>query len=207
MSTPKFILILVILCTPPYTWGQRNKKPPERPIDKIQSAANFDLKQFSGKWYLLSVASDCNYLKTDNHRVEATVIQASPSQNSRGVETMAVSTFRKMDGICWEIKHSYLPSKSAKSRFTMKAQGYIGSLDMVVGETDYQNYAILYYQRTNKITLKLYGRKTSVSDNIYRKFDDLAVKQGIDLEHLYPFPSYGFCETADQFHILNEVPR
>ncbi|XP_040261149.1 complement component C8 gamma chain [Bufo bufo] len=207
MSPLNVALVVTVLCILPYTWGQRNKKPPESPINKIQSAANFNIKQFSGKWYLLSVASDCNYLKTNNHRVEATIIQASLSKNARGAETMAVSTFRKLDGICWEIKHSYQPSKSAKGRFTLKARGYVGSLDMVVGETDYQNYAILYYQRRNKITLKLYGRKNSVSDDIYRKFDDLAGKQGIDLEYIYPFPSYGFCEAADQFHILNEVPR
>ncbi|XP_056396985.1 complement component C8 gamma chain [Hyla sarda] len=208
MSPLKVILIMAILCAPHYTWGQRKKKPPpERPIDKIQSVANFNLQQFSGTWYLLSVASECNYLKTENHRVEATMAKISPSKKDRGPETMAVSTFRKLDGICWEIKHSYLPSKSDKGRFTLKAQGYSGSLDMVVGDTDYQNYAILYYQKKNKITLKLYGRKTSVSDSIYLKFDDLVKKQGIDLEFIYAFPSYGFCDSADQFHILNEVPR
>lgn len=120
MSPLPVVLIMVILCTPPYTQGQRNKKPPERPIDKIQSAANFDLNQFSGQWYLLSVASDCNYLKTNNHRAEATIIQVSPSTSAKEKETMAVSTFRKLDGICWEIKHSYLPSKSAKGRFTLR---------------------------------------------------------------------------------------
>ncbi|KAG8544353.1 hypothetical protein GDO81_022631, partial [Engystomops pustulosus] len=158
---------------------------------------------FLGKWYLLSVASQCNYLKTNNHRVEATILKASMSKDRRGQEAMAVSTFRKLDGICWEIKHSYQPSKSSNSRFTLKAKGYQGSLDMVVGETDYQNYAILYYQRRNKITIKLYGRKTTVSEEIYRKLDDLAGKQGIDVENIYPFPAYGFCESADEFHILD----
>ncbi|XP_066435813.1 complement component C8 gamma chain [Eleutherodactylus coqui] len=203
MSPPRVLLIILILGAPPYTCGQRNTKP----SDKMQGLATFKLQQFSGKWHLLSVASECNYLKTNNHRLEATMIQASPSKNARGEETMAVSTFQKLDGICWEIKHSYVPIRSAKGRFTLKAQGYAGSVDMVVGDTDYQNYAILYYQRRNKITLKLYGRKTSVSDEIYRKFDDLTVKQGIDLQYIYPFPSYGFCESADQFHILNEVSR
>ncbi|KAM3912490.1 complement component C8 gamma chain [Leptodactylus fuscus] len=206
MSPTRVVLIIVILCTPSYTRGQRNKKVPESPIEKIQSANNFNPQQFSGKWYLLSVASDCAYLKTNNHRVEATIIQASLSKNAKGVETMAVSTFRKMDGICWEIKQAYQPSKSTKGRFTLKAQGYAGSVEIVVGETDHQNYAILYHQRRNKITLKLYGRKTSVSDDVYRKFDNLVAKQGIDLQYVYPFPSYGFCESADQFHILN-VPR
>ncbi|XP_069842183.1 complement component C8 gamma chain [Dendropsophus ebraccatus] len=204
----RVLLIMAILTAPHYTWGQKKKKPPpENPIDKVQSVANFNLRQFSGTWYLLSVASECDNLKTDNHRVEATKIQISPSTNARRQETMATSTFRKLDGICWEIKHAYVPDRVDKGRFILRAKGYAGSLDMVVGETDYQNYAILYYQRRNKITLKLYGRKTSVSDDVYRKFDDLVSKQGIDLEYIYPFPSYGFCDSADQFHILNEVPR
>ncbi|XP_077140704.1 complement component C8 gamma chain [Ranitomeya variabilis] len=207
MSPPKVALVIVILFAPLYTWGQKNKKPKESPIEKIQTVANFNLKQFSGKWYLLSVASECNYLKTNNHRVEATILQATLSTNARDEEIMAVSTFRKLDGICWEIQHSYLLSKKTKGRFTLKARGHAGSMEVVVGETDYQNYAILYYQRYNRITLKLYGRKTSVSDDVYRKLDDLAAKQGIDLQYIYPFPSYGFCETADQFHILNENPR
>lgn len=40
---------------------------------------------------------------------------------------------------------------------THTGKGYMGQVDVVLGETDYQNYAILYYLRRNKITLKLYG--------------------------------------------------
>ncbi|KAM5146354.1 complement component C8 gamma chain [Mantella aurantiaca] len=206
MSFPNVIFLLMILSAPS-TWGQRNKKPPpQSPIDKIQAVTNFDISKFAGKWYLLSIASECNYLKTNNHRVEATLIQASASKNSQGTEVMAVSTFRELDGICWEIKHAYQTNK-IKGRFILKGKGYMGKVDVVLAETDYQNYAIFYYQRKNKITLKLYGRKTKVTDDIYRKFDDHVKKQGMDLEYIYQFPAYGFCEKADQFHILNEVPK
>ncbi|XP_018412242.1 PREDICTED: complement component C8 gamma chain [Nanorana parkeri] len=202
MFPPKVVLLLVILSAP-LTWGQRNKKPPpQNPIDKIQSVTNFDINKFAGKWYLLSVASECNYLKTNNHRVEATLIKASASKTYQGVEVLSISTFRELDGICWEIKHAY-ETKKIKGRFILKAKGYLGQVDVVLAETDYQNYAILYYQRRNKITLKLYGRKTTATNDIYRKFDDHATKQGIELEYIYPFPAYGFCETADRFHILN----
>ncbi|XP_072287535.1 complement component C8 gamma chain [Pyxicephalus adspersus] len=205
MSPPKVVLLLLILSNP-LTWGKQGKKPPQSPIEKIQSVANFDINQFAGKWYLLSVASECNYLKTNNHRVEATLIQVYASRTTRGIGAMAVSTFRELDSICWEIKHSYQTNK-ATGRFTLKAKGYMGQVEVVIAETDYHNYAILYYQRRNKITLKLYGRKTKVTNDIYRMFDVHVKKQGIDLEFIYPFPEYGFCEEADQFHILNEVRR
>ncbi|KAM4697168.1 complement component C8 gamma chain [Rhinophrynus dorsalis] len=200
MSATVAALILILLCTP-HALGQKNKKR-EDPIEKIQPLASFDPRQFAGKWYLLSVSSECNYLKLNNHRVEATIMKVSPSKNKKGQDRMLVSTFRNMDAICWEIKHEYLHNK-AKGRFLLKARGYGMSVDIVVAETDYQNYAILYYQRMRKITVKLYGRKTSVTDDIYRKFDEHVTKQGFDLELIYPFPTYGFCEEANEFHILN----
>ncbi|KAM4662109.1 complement component C8 gamma chain [Discoglossus pictus] len=186
--------------------GQRGKKP-ESPIEKITTQSNFDQNQFAGKWFLVAVASECNYLKENNHQVEPTIIQASITKNAKtpkAEEHLAISTFRKLDGICWEIKHEYLQTK-AKGRYILKARGYRGQLDAVVGETDYRSYAIVYYQRQRKITVKLYARTATVSDDITNKYEDHVSKLGIDMEFIYYFPTYGFCESADQFHILNEV--
>ncbi|XP_075435220.1 complement component C8 gamma chain isoform X2 [Ascaphus truei] len=204
MPVPTAVLLLGILCAP-HAWGQKNKKP-ENPIEKIESEANFDPNQFAGKWFLVGVASECDYLKESNHRVEATIIQVSPSKAAKGAGSLSVSTFRKLDGICWEIKQEYQQNK-AKGKFILKARGYKGQLDVVVGETDHQSYAILYYQRQRKITVKLYARKATVGDDIIRRYEERISKMGIDMEFIYYFPTYGFCEQADQFHILNEAPR
>ncbi|MEE6504853.1 hypothetical protein FKM82_005361 [Ascaphus truei] len=228
MPVPTAVLLLGILCAP-HAWGQKNKKP-ENPIEKIESEANFDPNQFAGKWFLVGVASECDYLKESNHRVEATIIQVSPSKAAKGAGSLSVSTFRKLDGICWEIKQEYQQNK-AKGKFILKglymhlflhtvtrgwglmgltprpfmrtARGYKGQLDVVVGETDHQSYAILYYQRQRKITVKLYARKATVGDDIIRRYEERVSKMGIDMEFIYYFPTYGFCEQADQFHILN----
>ncbi|XP_075435219.1 complement component C8 gamma chain isoform X1 [Ascaphus truei] len=200
MPVPTAVLLLGILCAP-HAWGQKNKKP-ENPIEKIESEANFDPNQFAGKWFLVGVASECDYLKESNHRVEATIIQVSPSKAAKGAGSLSVSTFRKLDGICWEIKQEYQQNK-AKGKFILKARGYKGQLDVVVGETDHQSYAILYYQRQRKITVKLYARKATVGDDIIRRYEERISKMGIDMEFIYYFPTYGFCEQADQFHILN----
>ncbi|KAM8934343.1 complement component C8 gamma chain [Pelodytes ibericus] len=194
------ILLMVILC-PPHALGQKNRVR-EEPIDKIGSQANFNLDKFAGKWYLLSVASECNYLKVNNHRVEATTIQASQATKPQKSDNLSVHTLRKMDGICWEIRQNYLKNKM-NGRYILNAPGPVKT-HMVVGETDYDRYAILYYQTQRKINLKLYGRTTTVANEIYQKFDELAAKQGIELHYIYPFPMYGFCEKADQFHILDE---
>ncbi|XP_068105064.1 complement component C8 gamma chain [Hyperolius riggenbachi] len=200
---PPVCLLLVFLASPP-AMAQKNN-----PIDKVENVKNFDISEFTGKWYLLSVATDCNYLKTNNHKVEATYLQVSLPKTKAGVkvpQSMLVSTFRVLDGICWEIKHSYAINK-IKGRFLLKAKPYHGMVDIVVAETDYENYAIIYFQKKGKITLKLYGRKAKVSDDIYRKFDNHVIKQGIDLEFIYSFPKYGFCEEASKFNILDEIPR
>ncbi|XP_063792242.1 complement component C8 gamma chain [Pseudophryne corroboree] len=203
----KVSLFLVIFCTHGASVRETGKKKDDNPIDKIASVAGFDPSKFAGKWYLLSVASECDYLKTNNHRVEATTIQATQSKNWRDEDILAISTHRKLDGICWEIKHEYKMDTKVKGRFSFKVGGYGGDAQVVVAATDYQNYAILYYQRRKKITIKLYGRKPSASDDVSQILDDRVTKQGFDLEYIYWFPTYGFCETADQFHILNEVPR
>ena len=31
------------------------------------------------------------------------------------------------------------------------------NIDIVIGETDYSSYAIMYYQKQGKVTVKLYG--------------------------------------------------
>ncbi|XP_053328933.1 complement component C8 gamma chain [Spea bombifrons] len=204
MWLPVGLGILVLLCGSP-ALGQRNKIPPN-PIEKIPSQPNLDLKKFAGKWYLLSVASECDYLKLNNHRLEATIMEVSRSTKPQELENLFVRTFRKLDGICWEIKHQYRKNK-VPGRFTLKARGPENRMDVVVGETDYENYAIMYYQRQRRITIKLYGRRTTIGDEIYQKLDERVSSQGIDLQYIYPFPAYGFCEKADEFHILDETSR
>ncbi|XP_018088005.1 complement component C8 gamma chain [Xenopus laevis] len=201
------LVSLLLLLSTPTALGQRQKKPsPPNPIDKIEATGNFMANRFAGKWYLLSVASECNYLKLHNHRAEATITQVTASKKPKAGDTLTVSTFRKMDGICWEIKHEYTENKQ-KGKFLLRARGYGGPVDMVVGETDYNSYAILYYQRQRKLSMKLYGRRTDLSNDIFSRFDELVAKQGMGLGSLYAFPSYGFCESADEFHILDEVPE
>ncbi|XP_053551305.1 complement component C8 gamma chain [Bombina bombina] len=205
MSVHTAILIFAIFCAP-CALAQKGKKPEINPIDKIASQANFNLNQFAGKWYLVAVASECNYLKENNHEVEATIIKTSVSKGIKEVEHLAVSTFRKLDGICWEIRQEYQHNKN-KGRFVVKARGSRGKLDVVIAETDYQKYAIIYYQRQRKITIKLYARTAAVTDDITRRYEQLVSQQGIDMEFIYYFPTYGYCETADQFHILKDLPK
>ncbi|XP_069465874.1 complement component C8 gamma chain [Ambystoma mexicanum] len=201
---PALGILLLVLLQISGSWGQRPRNPrkkTENPIDKIRVKENFNFAQFAGKWFLIGVASECEYLKENNHRVEATTIVVSSKATEK--KTLPISTFRKLDGICWEIKHEYKQSKVAGS-FLLKVRGYNSNVDVLVGDTDYNTYAVLYYQKQRKLSIKLYARSANVADNIIQKYEKAVSEQGIAEDFIYYFPKYGFCDSADQFHILKD---
>ncbi|XP_061460037.1 complement component C8 gamma chain [Rhineura floridana] len=200
---PTAFLLLSGLLLVSLSCAQHRKKPPrlENPIDKISVQANFDPGQFAGKWFLVGVASRCSYLSENSHRLEATnVVISATGASPQG--SLLISTFRLLDGICWNIKQIYFPTK-IPGRFLLKGRG--SPVDVAVGETDYSSYTIVYYQKARKISAKLYGRTARVSDAIMAKFEQRVAGVGLNEDLTYFFPVYGFCDSADQFHILDET--
>ncbi|XP_072739205.1 complement component C8 gamma chain isoform X2 [Ciconia boyciana] len=151
-------------------------------------------------WFLVSMASRCSYLSEHSHRLEATAMTVSVLDG----QSLAISTFRKLDGMCWEIRQCYLPAQ-AHGRFLLKGRGHGSKVDVVVGETDYSSYAILYYQKGRSISVKLYGRTSRLSDAVVDKFEQRVRAVGLSEDVTYYFPVYGFCDSADEFHILDEM--
>ncbi|XP_062929980.1 complement component C8 gamma chain-like [Mobula hypostoma] len=147
-------------------------------------------------WRLIAVGSQCSYLKTNNHNLEAVTMRVSDQ-----TEDMRINTLRKMDGICWNIKQDYKKAVTP-GRFSRKNRGL--TTDIVVGETDYTNYAILFFQQRRKITVKLYGRTSNVDEAVETKFQQLATSNNIPEIFIYAFPQYGFCDAADEFHQLDD---
>ncbi|KGL97464.1 Complement component C8 gamma chain, partial [Charadrius vociferus] len=154
--------------------------------------------QLAGRGFLVGMASCCSYLAEQSHRLEATAVTVTVL----GGQSLAISTFRKLDGMCWEIRQRYLPAQ-AHGRFLLKGRGYGSKVDVVVGETDHSTYAILYYQKGQNISVKLYGRTSQVSDAIVDKFKQRVRAVGLSEDVTYYFPPYGFCDSADEFHILD----
>uniref|UniRef100_A0A3B3QWH8 Complement component 8, gamma polypeptide n=1 Tax=Paramormyrops kingsleyae TaxID=1676925 RepID=A0A3B3QWH8_9TELE len=163
----------------------RQRSPAQQPLSNIPAVHSLDLQRFSGRWLLNSVASKCRYLQENNFRLESTsmTLTASTSPTS----PLIASTLRKNQQ-CWNITQEYIPTQSS-SRFLI-ADRY-DSIEVVVSETDYISYALLYYQKRDQVTMKLYGRSTQLPDSMLDRFEDLAEKQGISIDHVYPFPKYG----------------
>ncbi|XP_068020301.1 complement component C8 gamma chain [Melanerpes formicivorus] len=198
------LLLFGLLLAAPTGLGQgpRRRRPPapQSPLEKVAAQAELSLPQLAGRWFLVGVASRCSYLAEHSHRLEATAVTVTVPDG----QSLAVSTFRKLAGTCWELRQRYLPAQ-AHGRFLLKGRGYGSKVDVVLGETDHSSYAILYYQRGHSISIKLYGRSSQLSDLVVEKFEQRAEAAGLSRDLIYYFPTYGFCDSADEFHILDET--
>ncbi|XP_029423585.1 complement component C8 gamma chain isoform X1 [Nannospalax galili] len=179
--------------------GQRARKPPRppSPISTIQAQASFSAQQFAGTWFLVAVGSACHFLQEHGYQAEATALHTAPQGAA-----MAVSTFRKLDGICWQVRQLF-GDTGVPGRFLLQAQGTSGPVQVVVAETDYQNFAILYLERARKLSVKLYARSLPVSNSALSVFEQRVRGANLTEDQVFFFPKYGFCKTADQFHILD----
>ncbi|KAJ7308094.1 hypothetical protein JRQ81_008601 [Phrynocephalus forsythii] len=203
--TPVALLLLCgLLFSSPGDAQRRRKKPPapKNPIDNIGVQGNFDPNQFAGKWFLVAAASRCSYLSENHYRLEATNVMVTVADAETPEKPLLFSIFRPLDGHCWNIRQTYFPSRTP-GRFQVLGRGQ--PVDVVVGETDYNTYAIVYYQKAGKISAKLYGRTVKVSETITLKFEERMASVGLDLNLVYYFPVYGFCDAVDEFHLLDET--
>ncbi|XP_012688680.2 complement component C8 gamma chain [Clupea harengus] len=178
--------------------GRNRNRQKESPIDKITADPNLSLNLMAGKWFLISAASKCPYLLENGFKVESTFISVTPPTSTDG---LLVSTHRKLNQQCWEIKQEYQTTKTT-GRFLFSNKNPRKNIDIVIAETDHSSYVILYFQRQGKISMKLYGRSPKVPDSIADKFEELAAKQNLGLDYVFQFPDYSFCETTDKDYVL-----
>ncbi|XP_071341525.1 complement component C8 gamma chain [Trachinotus anak] len=180
------------------------KKPKVEPIDGTPPAQNIDIQRMTGRWYLLNTASKCSYLINHGTSVEPTVMNIASSPASDG--TLLITTKTRHNHQCWEIRQVYYLTPTP-GRLTLKGARPELNTEIVIGETDYNSYAIMYYQKQGKITIKLYARSVDELDEpLLTKFEELAEKQKLGLAYLFPFPTYSHCGDVDQDHIINCVP-
>uniref|UniRef100_A0A8C6E5K8 Complement C8 gamma chain n=1 Tax=Moschus moschiferus TaxID=68415 RepID=A0A8C6E5K8_MOSMO len=201
MLTPSIAALLTLLLASS-SLGQRARRPPRpaSPISTIQPKANFDTQQFAGTWLLVAVASPCRYLQEQGHRAEATTLHVAPQGSA-----MAVSTFRKLDGICWAVRQLY-GDTGRPGRFLLQARGARGPVDMVVGDTDYRGFAVLYLERARQLSVKLYVRSLPVSDSFLSVFEQRVQEANLTEDHTLFFPKYGECRPLPCFPPAHRPP-
>ncbi|KAF4075840.1 hypothetical protein AMELA_G00223410 [Ameiurus melas] len=182
-----------------YARPKPKPKPDKKPIEEIAPAQKVEISKMSGQWYLLSVASRCKYLLEHGYKVEGTIITlTAPVSPSAPIK---VSTFTKHNFQCWEIKQQYETTKNV-GQLLLKGKIKEKNSEILIVDTDYNSYAILFYKRMKNHTLKLYGRTPEIAEAIVDKFEDIAKKQDLGLDVVFQFPTYGFCQSADKEHTL-----
>ncbi|XP_054140488.1 complement component C8 gamma chain [Melozone crissalis] len=200
MAALRTLLLLGLLLTARGQRAARRRRPPppQSALEKVAAQEALSLHQLSGKWFLVGMASRCSYLAEHSHQLEATTVTMTILDG----QSLAISTFRKLDRMCWEIRQHYLPAQ-APGRFLLKGHRKSSKVDVVVGEADPSSFIILYYQKGRSISVKLYGRSSRVSDAVVDKFEQRARAVGLSQDVTYYFPTYGFCDSADEFHVLD----
>ncbi|XP_027950447.1 complement component C8 gamma chain isoform X1 [Eumetopias jubatus] len=186
MLTPRTALFLTLLLAGG-SLSQSARRPPRpaSPISTIQPKANFNAQQFAGTWLLVAVASSCRFLQEQGHRAEATLLRVA----AQGA-AMAVSTFQKLDGICWQVQQLYRDT-GVPGRFLLHARGARRAVDVVVGETDYQGFAVLYLEQKRRLSVKLYARSFPASDSALSAFEQGIQRANLTEDHTLFFPKYG----------------
>ncbi|XP_010733457.3 complement component C8 gamma chain [Larimichthys crocea] len=180
------------------------KKPKVEPIDVIPPAQNIDIERMTGIWYLLNTASKCSYLINHGTKVEPTVMNLTRPADSS--QTLSVSIKTRHNHQCWEILQVYDISPTP-GRLTLKGPRPELNTDIMISDTDYDSYAVIFYQKRGQITLKLYARSTDdLSEPMLSKFEQLAEKQNLGLAYLFPFPTYSHCGAVDKDHVINCIP-
>ncbi|ELR62717.1 Complement component C8 gamma chain, partial [Bos mutus] len=199
MLTPRIAALLTLLLASS-SLGQRVRRPPRppSPISTIQPKANFDAQQFSGTWLLVAVASPCRYLQEQGHRAEATTLHVAPQGSA-----MVVSTFRKLDGICWAVRQLY-GDTGRPGRFLLQAQmwgqngtGKRGSRGQIAARgTQPSPQSALqapapWVPRSPCVLHAV--RSLPVSDSFLSVFEQRVQGANLTEDHTLFFPKYGEC--------------
>jgi len=133
----------------------------------------------------VAVASSCRFLQEQGHRAEATLLRVA----AQGA-AVAVSTFQKLDGICWQVRQLYSDT-GVPGRFLLQARGARRAVGVVVGETDYQGFAVLYLEQKRRLSVKLYTRSFPASDSALSAFEQGTQRANLTEDHILFFPKYG----------------
>ncbi|XP_029978953.1 complement component C8 gamma chain [Sphaeramia orbicularis] len=213
----RYMLAVVVICV--CLWGfseavggavsrprpqRRPRKPKVAPVTVTPPVQSIDIQQMTGRWYLLNTASKCSYLIKHGTKVEPTVMTLTLPSSSN--QTLSVSTKTRYNHQCWEILQVYDLTSTA-GRLTLKGTRPELNTEIVIGDTDYSSYAIIYYHKRDKVTMKLYGRSVdNLSEPTLSKFEERAEQQNLGLAYLFPFPTYSHCGDVDQDHVINCVP-
>ncbi|KAM9712883.1 complement component C8 gamma chain [Menidia menidia] len=181
---------------------RRPKKPKTEPVDKTPPAQNINIDQMAGKWYLINTASKCPLMLKQASSMEPTVMTLTRLSD----QTLSVSTKTRHNHQCWEILQVYHQTPTT-GRLLLKGRNPDLDTVVVIGESDYSSYAILFYQKRGEVTVKLYTRSPdNLPEPVLVKFEQVSEKHGLGLAYVFGLPTYSHCGDVDKDHVIKCIP-
>ncbi|XP_038139541.1 protein AMBP-like isoform X1 [Cyprinodon tularosa] len=196
----RMVLLLILVVLVGSIWALQ--MDPVMGKGPVTTQENFDLKQFTGRWFEIAAVSTCpHYMQRKQRNPIIVVLELNhvPPQDNF---TMTASTFS--NGTCRETLTDFSLT-STPGRFFHHVSRFGADVDSFVVHTNYNEYALLLQLSTEKPSrnqttiVKLYSRTVSVNLPVLEKFKELIRHHGLSEEAIIINQHEGNCFPPEQW--------
>ncbi|XP_076025274.1 protein AMBP-like [Genypterus blacodes] len=172
---------------------------------QYNTAEDFDLGRFLGKWYEVAVVSTCPYYMQDQRRnpaIAALELQPGPSEREAKMTTTVL-----WDRICKQTFRQY-GLTNTPGRFFYYFARFEADVDCFVVDTNYDEYAFIIQLSTERpsglqsTTVKLHSRSMNVSASVLEDFKAVVIQQGMNKDTVIMKQNKGECVPGEQVNTL-----
>ncbi|XP_017273638.1 lipocalin [Kryptolebias marmoratus] len=163
---------------------------------EVLPQADFDIQGMAGKWYLIGIASNSQWLASRRATMKMSTAVLTPTADGDLEMSFASLT---SDGSCWR-KNKLAKKTDVPGKFTYTCE-HSGSLkDVRVVDLKSDEYALIHVVKkkeaeTTTVT-KLYGRGEELGADVKQKFRQLALQAGTLPENIVFPPKNAECPAA-----------
>ncbi|XP_013876073.1 lipocalin [Austrofundulus limnaeus] len=163
---------------------------------EVLPQADFNIQGMSGKWYLIGIASNSQWLVRRRATMKMGTAMLKPTAN--GDLEMSYASLTS-DGSCWR-KNKLAKKTDVAGKFTYSCEHSGALKDMRVTEVKSDEYALVHIIKkkeaeTTTVT-KLYGRADELGADVKQKFRQLALQTGTLPENIIFLPKNAECPAA-----------
>ncbi|KAA0704792.1 Lipocalin Precursor [Triplophysa tibetana] len=160
------------------------------------SMTDFDLEKMSGKWYIIGMATNAEWFVSHKANMKMGTAVLVPTED--GDLDLSYTNMNE-NGSCWRMNHLANRTETP-GRFVFTSQRWGNDNDMRVVDARFDEYAFIHTIKTkggvSDLLNALYGRNTTVTEDLVEKFKTFSLDTGILQENILILPPYEECPTA-----------
>uniref|UniRef100_A0A8C3VPU9 Lipocalin 15 n=1 Tax=Catagonus wagneri TaxID=51154 RepID=A0A8C3VPU9_9CETA len=153
---------------------------------------DFDAKKFSGRWYVVSMVSDCKVFQSNKAHLPMSTSDIKATEEG----DLSVHMEFPGPGGCNQVDAEYLRTGS-QGHFRVPALGY---LDVRIVDTDYSSFAVVYIYKELEGALstlvQLYSRTQEASPQAMKAFRDFYPTVGLPHDMMVTLPKSDACSSG-----------